>query len=366
MVPVTAPPIPVPPNPAPVNPDSRLRAYGHFLVALFYFFLVRPLAHHAAIGLANDQWLPLVEQAIFAFLLVFGFAGLGFTLSRQQHPISVQGLPSRSGWPQEYGLGISIGWGMALVCVLAMALLGGIVISFSFSLDNWGWFLADAVFFALAALAEEVAFRGYAFQRFMRATGAAGAVFGFSLLYAFVETLRPGSTRSTSMVAFLMSVLLSIAYLRTRALWVGWGLNFGWKASRALIFGLVVQGNSSNSPIIQGDPTGAFWLTGGGYGLESSWFAFVVILLAIPVLYSATRNLDFRYNAPVLIPGGIPVDLDAAAQRQHQAAMGAAEPSAPPLVQIAGIPASPAPSESPAPQLQDSSAPETGNESSIL
>lgn len=349
----------------PPNPDSRLRAYGHFLVALFYFFLARSLAHHAAVGLANDQWLPLVEQAMLAFLLIFGFAGLGFTLSRQQHPIGAQGLPSRAGWPREFALGISIGWGMAVVCVLAMALFGGIVISFSWGLYNWGWFLADAAFFALAALAEEVAFRGYAFQRFMRATGPAGAVFGFALLYAFVESMRPGATRATSMVAFLLSVLLSTAYLRTRALWVGWGLNFGWRASRALVFGLAVQGNSSNSPVVQGDPTGAFWLTGGGYGLESSWFALIVILLAIPVLHRATRDLDFRFNVPELIPAGIPVDLDAAARRQHEAAMGPSEPAAPALVQIAGIPG--APSQPPgAPQdPSDASVPETGNESPL-
>jgi hypothetical protein len=44
--------------------------------------------------------------------------------------------------------------------------------------------------------------------------------------------------------------------------------------------------------------------------------------------------LNFRYNAPLIVPGGIPVDLDAAARSQHQAAMGPAEPITPPLVQI--------------------------------
>jgi hypothetical protein len=80
---------------------------------------------------------------------------------------------------------------------------------------------------------------------------------------------------------------------------------------------------------------GSFWLTGGGFGLDSSWFAFFVILALLPVVYRATRELDFRYNAPVLEPAGIPVDLDAAARRQHEAAMGAAAPSEAPLVQIA-------------------------------
>jgi hypothetical protein len=136
-------------------------------------------------------------------------------------------------------------------------------------------------------------------------------------------------------------LLLSTAYLRTRALWLSWGLNFGWKASRALLFGLAVSGESSHSPVVQGDPMGPFWLTGGGYGLDGSWVAFAVLLASIPVLFRVTRDLDYKYNAPVLVPGGVAVDLDAAAKRQHEAAMGTAEPAAPSLVQI--IPAVPTP-----------------------
>ena len=64
---------------------------------------------------------------------------------------------------------------------------------------------------------------------------------------------------------------------------------------------------------------GPFWMTGGGYGLDGSWLALIVLLAAIPVVYRLTRELDFRYNVPVFVPGGIPVDLDAAARRQHEA-----------------------------------------------
>jgi hypothetical protein len=67
--------------------------------------------------------------------------------------------------------------------------------------------------------------------------------------------------------------------------------------------------------------------------------------------YRVTRDLDFRYNAPVIVAGGIPVDLDAAARRQHEAAMGlAAEPAVmgPGLVQINPV--------STPPQNQDKSA----------
>jgi hypothetical protein len=253
-----------------------------------------------------------------------------------------------------------------VVCAALLAVGGGIAIRISGNLPAWGWFAVDTAFFALAALAEEIAFRGYAFQRFSRAVGSAGAVLGFAALYAFLQALQPGSSRASTMVAVVLSLVLSTAYLRTRALWVSWGINFGWKGARALLFGLAVTGVNSHSPVVQGDPMGPFWLTGGGFGLDGSWLAFFVLLAAIPVVYRVTRDLDFKYNAPEIVPGGIPVDLDAASRRQHEAAMGPVEPAAPSLVQIAAV-ATPPPSlprqDPPREPHQESHQPIAGNDS---
>ena len=324
-------------------PESggRLRAYWQFIVAVLYFFLARSLAHRASLALAPDQGQPLVEQALLAFLLLMGYAALGFWLNRQLYPITAQGLPRRSGWPREVALGLATGWGLAVVCVLLLAVGGGIAISVTHRASAWGWLLADAAFFAFAALAEEIAFRGYGFQRFVHAVGPLGASLGFAAYYAIVQSLVPGSSRASVFVSVALGLLLSAAYLRTQAIWLSWGLNFGWKASRALLFGLSVNGINSHSPVVQGDPMGPFWLTGGGFGLEGSWVTFILLIAALPVLFRITRDLDFLYNAPVIVPGGIPVDLDAAARAQHEAAMGAADPATPALIQIG--PVAPAP-----------------------
>jgi uncharacterized protein len=328
---------------APRLSDSRLRAYVQFVVALFYYFLARALARRGAQFIAGVQWAPLVEQALLVLLLLVGYAGVGFSLNGQARPISAQGLPRRTGWVREAGLGLAIGWGMVVICAAVMAVGGGIAVRLSFNPQSWGWFLADAAFFALLALAEEIAFRGYPFQRFARTVGSSGAVIGFAVLYAFLQALQPGASRASAAVAFVFTIVLSTAYLRTRALWVSWGVNFGWKATRALLFGLTISGVTSHSPVVQGDPMGPFWLTGGGFGLDGSWLAFFVFLAATPVIYGLTRDLDFKHNAPEIVPGGIPVDLEAAGRRQHEVAMG--DPAPHPLVQIVpAAPASPAPS----------------------
>jgi hypothetical protein len=314
--------------------SSRIGSYLRFIIAVLWFFLARVLAHHEALGLGGEQWRALVEQAIFLFLLLAGYAGMGITLNGQQHPLSEQGLPKRAGWPAEAGLGLAVGWALAVACVLPLVVGGGIAIVLILGPSAWGWLLVNAVYFALFALAEEVAFRGYGFQRFEQSVGQLGAALGYAAFYAIMQSLLPGSNHASVAVSVALSLVLSTAYLRTRALWLSWGINFGWKASRALVFGLAISGDNSHSPVVQGNPMGPFWLTGGGYGLEGSWMAFVLLLVALPVVYRLTRELDYRWNAPVIVPAGIPVDLSAAAKGQHEAAMGSAAPASVGLVQI--------------------------------
>jgi len=325
---------------APTATGGRLRAYMQVLAAVLYYFLARSVARQGAQGLASDRWSPLVGQAMLVFLLLLGYAAMGFWLNRQVNPVREQGLPLRAGWTGEAGVGLAVGWGLAVVCVLPMAVIGGIVVSIATGHSAWGWLAVDAAFFALAALAEEVAFRGYGFQLLVDAVGPFGASLGFAAYYATVQSYLPRAGRASFLVSIALGLALSAAYLRSRALWVSWGLNFGWKASRALLFGLTVSGISSHSPVVEGDPLGPNWLTGGGFGLDGSWFAFLALLAVLPVVFKVTRELNYRYNAPQIVPGGIPVDLDAAARAQHEAAMGEAAPVTPTLVQIG--PATPA------------------------
>jgi len=313
---------------------GRIRAYLQFIAAVCYFFLAQSLARRGAQGLAGQAWAPLVEQAMLVFLLLLGYATMGFWMDRQSSPVSAQGLPRREGWLREAGVGMSVGWAIALVCVIPLVVIGGIAIVLNLQASAWGWLIADVAFFALMALAEEIAFRGYGFQRFAVAVGPIGASLGYAAFYAILRAMLPGASRASVAVAVIFNLVLSMAYVRTRALWVSWGINFGWKASQALVFGLAVSGVNSHSPVVQGDPMGPFWLTGGGFGLDGTWVPFFIFLAAMPVVYRLTRELDYKYNAPVIVPGGMPVDLDAIARKQHEAAMGSTEPAAPSLVQI--------------------------------
>ena len=318
----------------PASPVKPVSAFGRFVLAALFFFLARVLARHGARGLVSDDWSPLVEQAMLVFLLLFGYAGFGFTFDREWNPVSRQGLPLRSGWFGEAGVGVAIGWAIAVVCVLPIVLFGAIFVHLSFSLSAIGWLFVETAYFLLSTLALQIAFRGYPFQCAIAAIGELPAALMLSVLYGIYRAWLPGAGHASMAVSIALGLLLSMAYLRTRALWLPWGLQFGWTASQALLFGLPVSGVSSHSPVIQGDTAAAIGLTGGNFGLDGSWMAFSAMLLALPVVYRATRELSYVHNAPVLEPGGIPVDLDAAARLQHEAATRPEVPEVKPLVQI--------------------------------
>ena len=324
-----------------MKPTSRFRALLWFVIAACYFYFARDIAVRAALGLSSGDWLELVNRTVLLFLLIVGYAAMGYVGQKQRAPIKAMGLDLRLGWRREFALGAAIGWGGMLACVLPIAIIGGLVVTVYTTWHQFALILVDLAVLAIAALAEEVAFRGYPFQRLIEAIGPTAATFFISILFGLIHWNNPGATGASTLVTILSGWLLALAYLRTRALWVAWGFHFAWNAAMGVLFGLPVSGITNFSPVIASNTIGPSWITGGDYGPEGSAICAIVMLVLLVVLYSATSDLKHRYAMPVIVPGGIPVDVDAIARRQHEAAMGpavAAEPAPPPqLVQIGGL-----------------------------
>ncbi len=212
------------------------------------------------------------------FLLVVGYAAMARAFNRRREPIRDMGLVFRPGWQREFGLGAALGWGMLLASILPLVLSGGLIITFWTIPRQFGILLIDLLVLAVASLAEEVAFRGYPFQRLIDAMGPTLATIVFSFVFAALHMFNPGASRASFMVTVFSSWLLSVAYLRTRALWVCWGWHFAWNASMCLLFGLPVSGITQFSPVIQSNTVGPTWMTGGDYGPEASTVTAIVLL----------------------------------------------------------------------------------------
>jgi uncharacterized protein len=327
---------------------DRVRAFGYVIIAAIYFYIAQSIAIHSAGGLSTGPWFPLIERSILLFLLVLGYAAMALALSRQRDPIRSMGLVFRPGWRREFGLGAALGWGMLVASILPLVLSGGLIITFWTIPRQFGILFIDFLMLAVASLAEEVAFRGYPFQRLIDALGPTLATIVSSLAFAAVHMFNPAANRASFLFTVFCSWLLSLAYLRTRALWVCWGWHFAWNASMCLLFGLPVSGITQFSPVIQSNTVGPVWMTGGDYGPEASGVATLVILLGIIIVYRMTRRLAYLYTQPVIVPAGIPVDLGtmSASLSPHHPVAPLPAPAGTILVQIE-TPSRPPPPEPP-------------------
>lgn len=320
---------------------GRIASLLRFVIALVWFELAGHLAAVSAQGLApflgGEDVVPLIQRLLLLFLLIVGYGYMGLTFDRQRRPLSGMGLKPRQGWAREFGVGAAVAWAAALLVVLAIALGAWLRIEF------WGeprafWLLSiDILVIAAATLAEEVAFRGYPYQRLMEATGPTMATVLMALLIGGIQWATSDGAGVSVLVAMLTTVLYSIGYLRTRALWLPWGAHFAWNACLGVLFGLPLRGVLDYGTVVQGRALGALWLTGGSYGPEASAVAVFALVGAIIVLVLVTRDYAWQYAQPVIVPGGMAVDV--APPAAHTAMQSAAAPPAgTTLVQIAPLP----------------------------
>jgi membrane protease YdiL (CAAX protease family) len=127
---------------------------------------------------------------------------------------------------------------------------------------------------AAVAMAEELLFRGFLFQRLIAGLGMWPAQLIISGLFVLTHLGNPGMDGATRLWAglniFIASLLFGFAYLRTRALALPIGIHFAANVTQGPILGLGVSGNSEPGllePLLQ---TSKDWLTGGQFGLEAS------------------------------------------------------------------------------------------------
>jgi hypothetical protein len=186
--------------------------------------------------------------------------------------------------------GTALGAGMVALSVAFMAGVGRVEF-------HWvggggtrvaGMILGVAYVTVVAAMNEEVAFRGYPFQRLVEGIGPVGAIVFLSVLFGAVHLGNPHVSRWGFLNTIEVGALLAVAYLRTRSLWMPWGIHFGWNFALGLLFGLPVSGLNDFAVAVQGTAQGPAWLTGGAYGIEASLTGSVIIVLAFFVLLRLT------------------------------------------------------------------------------
>lgn len=267
------------------NANSKLR--NGWWIALFVALIIatQPLYRWITSALRELQTPELlVEFTSPALILIITF--LCARLYKQSMQAVGLGLDRR--WLTQFVWGIALGGLWLLAVALPLWLIDGV--NFHLNPEASITIIATGFYsFFIGALLEELLHRGFIFQRLIAGTGFLTAQIIMATVFAFGHLNNPemdGATMIRASVDLaLASLILGLAYWRTRSLALPIGLHLGWNWMQGSIMGFNVSGHTTSSLFTStlGDlPT---WLTGGGFGLEGSVFSIASSVLVLLILW---------------------------------------------------------------------------------
>jgi hypothetical protein len=240
----------------------------------------------------------------FVALLAAGLAASWVMLRFvDRRPFAALGFAPEPRAARDSLLGFGVGGAVlgGTVAVLAMAGTVRWVADDGTAADYAATLAGLLVSFAVAAAAEEVLFRGYAFQALVQGIGAWPATLLLSAAFALGHAGNPNVSWPGLANIFLAGVMLSVAYLRTRSLWFATAVHLGWNWVMSALLDFPVSGLQLDTPLYDVRKLGgAEWLTGGTFGPEAGLAATAFItaatlwMLRTPLLAESARMRDAR------------------------------------------------------------------------
>jgi membrane protease YdiL (CAAX protease family) len=196
--------------------------------------------------------------------------------------------------PRELLTGIACGAGAAAaIAVAALALHLAYFAGSPSPASTWAGLPVLIIVLLFGAAGEELMFHGYAFQDLVRNIGPFATVLPVGILFGLAHAGNQNVTLLAVVNTAAWGVLLGVAYLRTRALWLPIGLHFGWNAAMPL-FGVNLSGfTMSMTGYELRWRADALW-SGGAYGFEGGLFTTIAVTALFFVLYRVTPGDEER------------------------------------------------------------------------
>jgi len=261
---------------------------GLLLTALPFILYIRYATAPDTQALTGTSTALLLQG--LAQLTVFGF--LTWLLGHRVAGLSAAELGwTRTGRGKGFVRGLVLAAALALTALLLAVIFGGAhwlpdtggVLDY---LKNVG--LTTAVL-APAALAEEVAFRGFPLVALAAVFGRGTAIVVMSLIFGLAHGLNPEVTPLAIGNVALAGVFLSLAFYAPGGIWTAWGAHLAWNGTLAAL-DAPVSGLPFRIPLINFDPGTVTWFTGGGFGPEGGVAATVVLLVGCALLARLVRK----------------------------------------------------------------------------
>lgn len=147
-------------------------------------------------------------------------------------------------------------------------------------------------FFLVAAMIEEVMFRGYILNNLMEYGNKYVALLISSVLFALIHGLNPNLSIIAMVNLAIAGVVLGITYIYTKNIWYPVFLHVSWNYFQGPIYGFEVSGTEAKSIIMQ-EVSGNELITGGSFGFEGS---IILTVLMIVMIIVADLIMRKRYS----------------------------------------------------------------------
>src|SRR5262249_11897061 len=149
-------------------------------------------------------------------------------LDDSSEPLAALGLPGRPRGVRLFGLGFLFGGALVAIAIAIIAVLGSYKLSIFAAPTWWIGLVTQSLILLSGAVGAALALRRYPFPGLVGALGAPFAIALASFFFALLHFANPHVNWFALLNTLVIGILLSLAYLRTRSLWLPWGIHFGW------------------------------------------------------------------------------------------------------------------------------------------
>jgi membrane protease YdiL (CAAX protease family) len=282
-----------------LNEKHELRS-GWKFVAFVILFLLFWVASGIAISVLYARsnlpeteltFLYLNEFALFTAAVGALLLSIRFIDHRPLRAFGIGFLPT---WHLDLATGLALASAMLAVLLAGCYIFGHVNIQWSARQFPASTILYTFGLLLLAAATEEIVFRGFPLQILAEGMGQWPAVIAMSALFGAMHRSNPGASLLSSANTALAGILLSWAYLRTRSLWLPYGIHVGWNLGLGFILGFPLSGLHLAS-LWTINVTGGDTVLGGAYGPEGGLLAtFIFASSAAWVIFSTRIRASTR------------------------------------------------------------------------
>ena len=265
------------------------------IVAVLGFYSVVTVPVFGALALTPPSW----WQGLTGLTLQSGVLFLG--------ALTATALYVGQGWTdlemlgyRDFGASLrGFGWGAAVGVLMAgaailLAICGGHA-GISFHVESFGaylvWALGVGLLMLVAALTEELLFRGYPIARLAKAVGKVWASMILATVFMAAHALNPEATFFGLANIGLAALVLSATFFGPGGLAAAWGLHLGWNAGLGIAVDAPVSGVQLRMPMAEYSVGGPSWFTGGSFGPEGGLVGTIAMIAALVWLLTTRKKI---------------------------------------------------------------------------